>query len=79
MNVNHLGRPVNKDLTRLFSRIPDVYTYREYISLMNEIGWARQDRLISAREEASLEGCLTHWAKSMRIPITEEEYDQMYR
>lgn len=78
MERQFLGRPVKKDFMLLWNRIPDVYTYREYISLMNEIDWARNDRLISASEEDALTGCLTHWAKTMRIPTSEEEYEQMY-
>lgn len=74
-----LIRPVNPEFHRLWSDIPNVYTYRAYVVLANEIDSARLDRLISAKEESALIGCLDHWAKTMHVPTTEGEYSQMYR
>lgn len=79
MERRYLGRPVNKEFDRLWSGIPNVYTYREYVALANEIDSARLDRLISKQEETALLGALDHWAKTMRVPTTDEEYNQMYR
>lgn len=63
----------------MWSDIPNVYTYRAYVVLANEIDSARLDRLITAKEKSALLGCLEHWAKTMRVPMTEEEYNEMYR
>lgn len=79
MERKYIGRPVNKEFDRLWSDIPNVYTYREYVVLANEIDSAGLDRLISKREETALLGALDHWAKTMNVPPTEEEYNQMYR
>ena len=79
MERKYLGRYVNKEFDRLWSDIPNVNTYREYVVLANEIDSARMDRLLSEREEKALLGALDHWAKTMHVPTTEEQYDQMYR
>lgn len=79
MERKYIGRPVNKEFDRLWSDIPKVYTYREYVVLANEIDSSRMDRLLSKREETALLGALGHWAKTMNVPTTDEEYTKMYR
>ena len=79
MERKYLGRPVNKDFNRLWSDMPMVYTYREYVVLANEIDSARLDRLITKKEETALLGALANWTKTMHVPTTEDEYNQMYR
>ena len=79
MERKYLAKPINNEFARLWSDIPKVYTYRMYVVLANEIDSARLDRLISEKEGSALIGCLEHWAKTMHVPMTEEEYNQMYR